>query len=157
MQSLAKINHVVVNVGVGKRRDDSNFLAAVKEDLGLITGQSPQERRSRQSIAGFKMREGNLVGYRVTLRGKRRDDFVKRFVGATLPRVRDFRGISESSLDSQGNLNVGIKEQLAFPEILPEKTDYVFPMQVTFVSTVSDREQAKELFKSLNFPYGTTS
>ena len=119
VHATPRLSHVVVHAGVGKNRDNKELLAAVQRDLKLITGQAPGERRARQAIAGFNVRQGNIVGYQVTLRGKRRDDFTQRFVQSTLPRVRDFRGIKVSSLDQKGNLNVGVKEQLAFPEIHP--------------------------------------
>src|SRR6185295_4649340 len=99
---------VVVNVGVGKQRDNKAFIAAVMRDVAAITGQKPQERAARIAVSGFNVREGNLVGYRVTLRGKRMKDFVNRFVNVTLPRVRDFRGLPATSFDRQGNLSVGI-------------------------------------------------
>jgi len=127
-------------------------LESVQRDLALVTGQVPQVRRARLAIAGFNVRQNNIVGYRVTLRGKRANDFTKRFVSVTLPRVRDFRGISLGSLDGQGNLSVGIVEQLAFPEILPEKTDIVFGIEVTFSTSAKTKQDAEVLFRALGFP-----
>lgn len=147
-----RIVQVVVNVGVGKQRDDKNFMEAVRRDLALITGQHPQERRARKAIAGFNVRENNIVAYRVTLRGKRMHDFVQRFVHITLPRVRDFRGLSLTSLDGRGNLNVGLREHLPFPEIHPEKTDAIFGVQVTFVTTATTNEEGEALFREYGFP-----
>ena len=149
---VPRIAKATVTVGVGKNRDSKPYLESVQRDLALITGQAPQERRARKAIAGFNVRQNNIVGYRVTLRGKRADDFVRRFVSTTLPRVRDFRGISLSSIDQQGNLSVGLPEQLAFPEIHPENTDIVFGVETTFTTTAGDERQAEVLFGELGFP-----
>ncbi|PIT97955.1 MAG: 50S ribosomal protein L5 [Candidatus Andersenbacteria bacterium CG10_big_fil_rev_8_21_14_0_10_54_11] len=151
--AVPRITHVVLNVGVGKRRDDKGFMAAVRSDLRAISGQEPHERRARKAVAGFAVRAGNVVGLRVTLRGKRADDFVRRFVGVTLPRVRDFRGLTVSSLDGRGNLSVGVAEQLAFPEINPDKTDSVFGVQVTFATTARSDAEGAVLFRALGFPF----
>lgn len=148
----ARVLKVVVNAGVGKNRDDQTFIEAVKNDLKTITGQYPQERLARQAIAGFNVRQNNLVGLRVTLRGRRRDDFIKRFVNLTLPRVRDFRGVPVKVLDGHGNLSIGIVEQLAFPEINSEKTDIIFGLQVTFMTSAATNTQALALFRQLGFP-----
>ena len=150
--AVPRVLYVVVNVGVGKHQDDKAFLEAVQRDLRAITGQAPHERRARRAVSQFNVRRGSLVGYRVTLRGKRRDDFVSRFIHVTLPRVRDFRGLNPASLDGHGNLNVGLSEQLAFPETHPEKTDVVFGVQVTFVTTAQTDEEGVALFKALGFP-----
>lgn len=152
VHAAPRVTRVVVNVGVGKQRDNAAWLEAVRRDLAQLAGQAPQERRARKSVSGFNVREGNLVGLRVTLRGKRRDDFIRRFVNVTLPRVRDFRGISLKSFDGHGNLNVGLTEHLAFPEIQPEKTDVIFGVQVTFVTSAATNEEAIELFRELGFP-----
>lgn len=150
--ALPRITHVVVNTGVGKQRDDKSFIEAVKKDLAKITGQQPHERKARKAVAGFNVREGNLVGFRVTLRGKRKEDFIKRFVNVTLPRIRDFRGVKVKSFDGNGNLSFGLEEHLAFPEINPEKTDVVFGAQVTFVTTAKNDEEGKALFNKYGFP-----
>ncbi|MEX1997216.1 MAG: 50S ribosomal protein L5 [Candidatus Andersenbacteria bacterium] len=152
IHAVPRIVRVVVNVGVGKQRDNSALLKAVQHDLAAITGQKPHERRARKAVSGFNVRQGNLVGYRVTLRGRRMEDFVRRFVDITLPRVRDFRGIPLKSLDGQGNLSVGVAEQLPFPEIQPEKTDVIFGLQVTFVTTAVTDEIGEQLFRVLGFP-----
>lgn len=152
VHAVPGITKVVVNVGVGKHRDDKNYLEAVEKDIATITGQKPQVRRARQAVAGFKVRQGNLVGYRVTLRGKRMEDFVQRFVNVTLPRVRDFRGIPTKNLDQQGNLSVGLREQLAFPEIQAEHTDVIFGVEATFVTSTHSRKQAEALFAAIGFP-----
>jgi len=149
---VPQITAVVLNVGVGKSRDSKQHLEAVRRDLALISGQHPHERLARKAIAGFNVREGNIVAYRVTLHGRRMEDFVKRFVHVTLPRVRDFRGLSPRSIDNGGNLNVGMKEQLPFPEIKAEETDVIFGVQVTFVTSATNRDEAEVLFRTLGFP-----
>lgn len=150
-----RIVKVIVNAGIGKNRDNKAYVEAVIEDIKKITGQQPQTRTARKAVAGFNVRQGNLVGLRVNLRGKRRDDFVQRFVHIALPRVRDFRGVQLSALDGHGNLNIGIEEQLAFPEINAEKTDIIFGLQVTFVTSAANDKEAEELFRSLGFPLVT--
>ncbi len=150
--AVPRITAVVLNVGVGKSRDSKQHLEAVRRDMALISGQHPHERLARKAIAGFNVRQGNIVAYRVTLHGKRMEDFVKRFVHVTLPRVRDFRGLSPRSIDNGGNLNVGLKEQLPFPEIHPEETDIIFGIQVTFVTSAKNKEEAEILFRTLGFP-----
>lgn len=147
-----RIERVVVNAGVGKQRDNKPLMEAVKTDLAKITGQLPHERRTKKAIAGFGVRVGNLAGYRVTLRGKRRDDFVQRLVKVVLPRVRDFRGIKPSAMDGRGNLNIGIDEHLAFPEIDPDKTDATFGLQVNIVTSAQNKDEGRFLFKELGFP-----
>lgn len=152
VHAAPRITQVVVHVGVGKHRDDRAYLEAVREDLKAITGQAPHECRAKKAVSGFNVRQGNLVGLRVTLRGQRMKDFVRRLVQATLPRVRDFRGIPMSNFDGHGNLNVGLTEQLAFPEIHSEKTDVVFGAQVTLVTSATDDEGGVALMRSLGFP-----
>jgi large subunit ribosomal protein L5 len=150
--TLPKITRVIVSSGVGRQRDDKSFIEAVKKDLARITGQQPHERMAKKAVAGFNVREGNLVGFRVTLRGKRMEDFVDRFVNITLPRIRDFRGVKLSSFDGKGNLSFGLSEHLPFPEIDSEKTDVVFGVQVTFVTSADNDEHGKALLKNHGFP-----
>lgn len=148
-----RITKVVLNVGVGKNRDDKKHIAQVLHDLAAITGQRPRERRARIAVAGFNVREGNVVGYSVTLRGKRMQDFVSKFIHVTLPRVRDFQGIRSASMDSSGNVSVGLPEQLAFPEIHPDKTDIIFGVEVTLVTSTEDRKAARRMLMGLGFPF----
>jgi large subunit ribosomal protein L5 len=152
VHQVPRITAVMVTVGVGKQRDNANVIRAVANDVAAITGQRPQERMARQAVAGFNVRQGNLVGYRVTLRGKRAEDFTERFVKVTLPRVRDFRGIPLRSLDGKGNLSVGLSEQLSFPEIHPDKVDVIFGVQATFVTSAKDNAEGEALFRALGFP-----
>lgn len=152
MLAVPGIKAVVVSVGVGKNRDDKQFLEAVQRDFAAITGQAPQVRRARKAVAGFAVREGNIVAYRATLRGSRMEDFVRRFIGVTLPRVRDFRGVPASSFDGHGNLSVGLREQLPFPEIEAEQTDVLFGVEVTFITLAKTDEEAQALFDEIGFP-----
>ncbi|MEX0649918.1 MAG: 50S ribosomal protein L5 [Candidatus Andersenbacteria bacterium] len=153
VHAVPAITKVVVSVGVGKNRDNKQYIEAVERDVAAITGQKPHQRLARKAIAGFNVREGNLVGYRVTLRGKRMEDFIQRFVNITLPRVRDFRGLKSSGIDRQGNLSVGLREHLAFPEIHTEKTDVIFGVEVTFVTSATTEAEGRELFVALGFPF----
>lgn len=149
---VPKIIKVVVNTGVGKFLKDSGQVSDIEESIRVITGQKPLRTQSKKSVAGFKIREGLEVGMKVTLRGKRMWDFIERLVGASVPRIRDFRGVKESSVDNGGNLNLGIKEHLIFPEIAPEKVKNVFGFQVTIVTNARNREEGLELFRILGFP-----
>lgn len=150
------IEKVVVNCGVGRRSQEPQFeekvLPEVMRDLAALTGQQPQIRGAKKSIAGFKLRMGQTAGLRVTLRGKRAADFVARLVNIVLPRVRDFRGISLMSVDRDGNLTLGIREHIVFPEISPEHTKVNFGLEVTVVPTLRNRTKALELYKQLRIP-----
>lgn len=150
--ALPKIDKILVGVGVGNLRDNAKHIEAVKKDLAAITGQAPAERRAKKSVAGFNMREGNLVGFQVTLRGKRAEDFLTRLIHVTLPRVRDFRGIAKSGFDRHGNLSLGLKEHLAFPEIHSDQTDVVFGVRVTIATTAKTDAEGEALLRSLKFP-----
>lgn len=150
--ALPRIDKILVGVGVGKNRDNAKHIEAVKKDLAAITGQAPAERRAKKSVAGFNMREGNLVGFQVTLRGKRAEDFLTRLIHVTLPRVRDFRGVAKSGFDRHGNLSLGLKEHLAFPEIHSDQTDVVFGVRVTIATTAKTDAEGEALLRSLKFP-----
>ena len=152
---VPRIEKVVVNIGIGKFLNDSAKVADIFKALETITGQVPLKTKSRQSIAGFKIREGLEVGMKVTLRGRRMWDFIERTVGAALPRVKDFHGLKLSSVDADGNLNIGIKEHLIFPEILPEQVKNIFPFQITITTSAKNREKGLALFKALKFPFET--
>ena len=155
IHAVPRVTKVVVSVGVGKNRDNKQHIEAVQKDLAAITGQKPRARSARASVAGFNVREGNLVGYTVTLRGKRMEDFLTRFVDITLPRVRDFRGLSLKVLDGNGNASIGLTEHLAFPEIHADKTDVIFGVGITFVTTAKNNETAEQMFRALGFPFRT--
>lgn len=149
---VPKIVKVVVNSGTGKLSKDANQVTEVTEAIKHITGQKPLATKAKKSIAGFKLRQGSEVGVKVTLRGTRMWNFLEKLVGAALPRVRDFRGIKESSVDKNGNLNIGVKEQLIFPEISPEQVKTIFSLEINVVTNAKDREKGMALFRLLGFP-----
>lgn len=149
---VPQIKKVVVNVGIGKFIKDGNQVKDIEESMRAITGQKPLLTKSKKSIAGFKIREGLEVGMKATIRGKRMWDFIERLVSAAIPRIRDFQGIKESSVDESGNLNIGIKEHLIFPEIAPEYVKNIFSLQVTVVTDAESREKGIALFRKLGFP-----
>lgn len=149
---VPKITKVVVNTGIGKFIKDSAAIEEILKGLTSITGQKAVMVKTRKSIAGFKTRAGLEVGIRVTLRGARMWDFLEKLVGTALPRVRDFRGIKISSIDNGGNLNIGIKEHMIFPEIVPEQVRNVFSLQVNISTTAENKEKGIALFRNLGFP-----
>jgi len=153
------LEKIVIATGVGQQRlssqFDSSFLPEVTKELALITGQKPTQCLAKQSIAGFKLRAGNLVGLKVTLRGKRMQDFLYRMVNVALPRVRDFRGINPKQIDGEGNLTIGVRDHSVFPEIIPEDSKHDFGFQVTLVSNASDPGEALEFFKEIGIPLMT--
>ncbi|MFZ5982202.1 MAG: 50S ribosomal protein L5 [Patescibacteria group bacterium] len=149
---VPRIEKVVVNVGIGKFLKDQSQVDEIEEAISSITGQKPVFAKARVSIAGFKVREGMNVGIRVTLRGTRMWSFLDKLVNVALPRIRDFRGIKKSGVDQGGNLNIGIKEHLVFPEIIPEKVRNIFSLQVTVVSSAKNREQGEKLYRLMGFP-----
>ena len=147
------IEKIVVNMGVGEAVVNSRALDGAMEDLAKITGQKPQLRRARKSIAGFKIREGMPVGARVTLRNERMWEFLDRFISVALPRVRDFRGISPRSFDGRGNYAVGLREQTIFPEISYDAIDATRGLDVAVVTTTESDEEARELLRMLGMPF----
>lgn len=149
--AVPRIEKVVVNCGVGRLREKDQQ-EEVNKYLSLITGQKPSPRPARSSIASFKTRQGQVVGYKVTLRGKRMYDFLTRLVMAALPRTRDFRGLKGSAIHEGGALTIGIKEHIVFPETIGEDTRTPFGMEVTVVSNAQTRAEAEELFRLLGFP-----
>lgn len=151
--AVPKIAKVVVNVGVGKTLKDPKMLEAIIDDVRRITGQSPVKTIAKKSIAGFKIREGQVVGLMATIRGPRMYDFLEKLVRIALPRVRDFRGLDPKKFDHHGNYNIGVKEQIVFPETTREHLDYTFGLEVNIQTTTNDDKQALELLKSLGFPF----
>lgn len=150
--ALPRIDRVVVNVGVGKYLKEENRLSEIRESLQMITGQKVVPTKAKQAIAGFKTRAGLEVGMRVTLRGRRMWQFLDRLIHVALPRVRDFQGITRSSVDSYGNLNIGIKEHMVFPEIIPEKVQTLFSFQITLVTTAQNKQAGEKLFELIGLP-----
>jgi large subunit ribosomal protein L5 len=153
---IPKLEKIVVNMGVGEAAQDSRRLDGAMEDLARITGQKPQLRRARKSIAGFKIRDGMPVGARVTLRGERMWEFLDRLITIALPRVRDFRGISPRSFDGRGNFALGLREQTMFPEISYDSIDTTRGLDVAVVTTAETDEEARELLRMLGMPFRTS-
>ncbi len=154
VMSTPQLEKVVVNCGVGKIRDEKQ-LAEVVKYLTAITGQKPSPRPAKKAIASFKTRLGMIIGYRITLRGRRMYDFVSRLIDLALPRTRDFQGIDPKSFDSKGNLTIGIKEHIVFPEMIGEDYKFLFGFEVTVVTTAKKREEGVELLKLIGFPIKT--
>lgn len=153
VMQIPKLEKIVVNVACGEARDNPKMLDAIVSDLKQITGQKPVLCKAKKSVANFKLREGMTIGAKVTLRGKRMYEFLDRFFNIALPRVRDFRGINPDSFDGRGNYNVGVKEQLIFPEIDYDKIDKVRGMDITLVTTAKNDEEARELLSLLGAPF----
>lgn len=149
---VPRVKKAVVNVGIGKFTKDKNQVDEIKESIRLITGQAPLLTKAKKSISGFKVRQGMEVGMKVTLRGTRMWNFIERLVTAAIPRIKDFQGLSASNVDDKGNLNIGLKEHMIFPEIVPEQVKNIFGFQITIVTTAENKEQGLELFKALGFP-----
>lgn len=153
VMQIPKFEKIVINVGAGEARDNSKAIDAIMRDLAAITGQKPVVCRARKSVANFKLREGMPIGVKVTLRGDRMYEFMDRFFNAALPRVRDFRGINPNAFDGRGNYNMGLKEQLIFPEIEYDKIDKVRGMDICFVTTAKTDEEARELLTLMGAPF----
>ncbi len=153
VMQIPKLDKVVVNVGAGEAKDNAKAIDAIMNDLSLITGQRPVVCRAKKSVANFKLREGMPIGVKVTLRGERMWDFVDKLFNIAFPRVRDFRGINPNSFDGKGNYSTGIKEQLIFPEIEYDKIDKVRGMDINFITTAQNDEEAKELLSLLGAPF----
>lgn len=147
-----RITKVVVNTGFNPSDKDEKFQKEVAHDLASITGQKPKPCQAKKSEAGFKIREGMIIGLTVTLRKQLMYDFLDRLVNIALPRSRDFRGLSERNIDQKGNLNIGIKEHIVFPEISAESAKSIFGLEIAVVTTAETHEQGKEMFKLLGFP-----
>ena len=153
VMQIPKIEKVVVNVGCSEAKDNSKFIDSVISDIEQITGQHPIVCKAKKSVANFKLREGQPIGVKVTLRGERMYEFIERLFEVALPRVRDFHGINGNSFDGRGNYSFGIKEQLIFPEIEYDKIDALRGMDISFVTTAKTDEEAKALLKALGAPF----
>jgi large subunit ribosomal protein L5 len=151
--AIPKITKVVINAGVGKTLKDAKLLDAIIDDLRKITGQAPVKTIAKKSIAGFKIRENQVVGVMVTLRGERMYDFLEKLIGTALPRVRDFKGLNPKSFDGKGNYSIGLREQAVFPETSREHLDHNFGFEVNIQTTATDDKQARALLESLGFPF----
>ena len=151
--SLPRLQKIVVNMGVGKALQDKNRMEQSAEQLAQITGQRPQITKARVAVSGFRLREGNEIGCRVTLRGARMFEFLDRLISIALPRIRDFRGVNPRSFDGHGNYSLGLSEQSVFPEIDPDKVTFVQGMDVTFVTSTKSDDEARELLRSFGMPF----
>lgn len=153
---IKKLDKIVINSGVGRFSSQPNFeekvLPELMKELATITGQKPSSRRAKQSIAGFKIRQGNIVGLKVTLRGKRMMEFLNKLNSIVLPRLRDFHGLDLKTVDAGGNLSIGLRDQFVFPEILPENSKVNFGLQITVVPRIKRREEVIELYRELGIP-----
>jgi large subunit ribosomal protein L5 len=151
--ALPKLEKIVLNIGLGQGLKDKEYLETVKSTLIRITGQKPVETVARKSISNFKIREGMVIGAKVTLRGRRMWDFLEKLIKISLPRVRDFRGISENGFDARGNYTLGFKENLAFPEIKQEEIERIHGLELTIVNTANNKEEARLLLGELGLPF----
>lgn len=155
--AVPKLEKVVVNVGIGQSLKDAKFKENVENTLSRITGQKSVERKAKKAIASFKIKKGQVIGLMVTLRGKRMYDFVDKLINIALPRTRDFRGLNPKSLDGHGNLTIGFKEHIAFPEIKADEVERLHGLEVVVVTSAKDDEKGLELLKLLGFPFKVKS
>ncbi len=153
VMEAGKVDRVVINIGVGEAIQNSKALDGAVNDLSTISGQKPVITRAKKSIAGFKLREGMPIGCKVTLRGERMYEFLDRLINLSLPRVRDFRGVSPQAFDGRGNYSLGIKEQTIFPEIDYDKIDKIRGLEVVIVTTAKTDEEGRELLRGLGMPF----
>ncbi|BDG17139.1 50S ribosomal protein L5 [Thermus brockianus] len=150
---VPRLVKVVVNQGLGEAKEDARILEKASKELSLITGQKPAVTRAKKSISNFKLRKGMPIGLRVTLRGDRMWIFLEKLLNVALPRIRDFRGVSPTSFDGRGNYNLGLKEQLIFPEVTYDMVDALRGMDIAVVTTAKTDEEAKALLELLGFPF----
>ena len=153
VMEIPKLSKIVINMGLGDCKDNSKGLEVAVAELATISGQKPLVTKARKSIANFKLREGMNVGAKVTLRGSRMEEFMDKLVSIALPRVRDFRGVSDKSFDGRGNYALGVREQLIFPEIEYDKVEKIRGMEMIFVTTAKTDEECKELLRLLGMPF----
>ena len=153
VMQVPKLEKIVINMGVGEAKENAKVLESAVSDMETITGQKAVITKAKHSIANFKIREGQSIGCKTTLRGDKMYEFLDRLVNLALPRVRDFRGVSANSFDGRGNYALGIKEQIIFPEIEYDKVDKVRGMDVIFVTTAKTDEEARELLRLFNMPF----
>ena len=151
--SLPRLHKIVVNMGVGKALQEKNRLELAAEQLGQITGQKAQITKAKVAVSGFRLREGNEIGCRVTLRGRKMYEFLDRLINLALPRIRDFRGVNPKSFDGNGNYNMGLSEQMVFPEIHPDKVNFTQGMDITFCTSTRSDDEARELLKAFGMPF----
>jgi len=153
IMEVPRVSKVVVNIGMGSEMENAKAIEAAASDLGLITGQKPILTKAKRSIAAFKLREGRIIGTKVTLRGERMWSFLDRLMNVALPRVRDFRGVSPDSFDGRGNYTLGLRDQLVFPEIEYDKIDQLRGMEITIVTTAKNDDQGRMLVQLFGMPF----
>ena len=153
VMAVPKIDKIVLNMGVGDATQNSKLLDEAVEELGLIAGQKPLITKAKKSIAGFRLREGMSIGAKVTLRGTRMYDFLDKLINVSLPRVRDFHGVSNKSFDGHGNYTLGVREQLIFPEIDYDKVNHVRGLDLVIVTTTNSDEEGHELLAQMGMPF----
>ena len=153
VMQVPRLEKIVINTGLGDIKDNQKSMQITENELKMITGQKPIYRKATKSVANFKLREGMNVALKVTLRGKRMYDFYDKLVSIALPRVRDFRGVSDKSFDGRGNYSMGLKEQLIFPEITYDQVEKIRGMDVCIVTTAKTDEEARELLRALGMPF----
>ena len=151
--SLPRLQKIVVNMGVGKALQDKNRMEQAADQLSQITGQRALVTKAKRAVSGFRLREGNEIGCKVTLRGQRMYEFLDRLISIALPRIRDFRGVNPKSFDGHGNYSMGLAEQMVFPEIDPDKVTFTQGMDITFVTSTTNDDEARELLRSFGMPF----
>ena len=157
VNEIPRLDKIVINMGVGEAKENSKVLDSAVRDLEIITGQHAVTTKAKKSVANFKIREGQAIGCKVTLRGERMYEFADRLINLALPRVRDFRGVNPNAFDGRGNYALGLKEQIIFPEIEFDKVDKVRGMDIIFVTTAKTDEEARELLRLFNMPFAKES
>lgn len=153
IMAAPKLEKIVINVGLGEAKDNQKLLDSVVEEISLITGQRPVVTRAKKSVSNFRLREGMPIGVKATLRGQLMWEFLYKLINITLPRIRDFRGVSPKSFDGRGNYNLGIREQIVFPEINIDKIEKVHGLEITIVTSAETDEEAYELLKLMGMPF----
>jgi len=152
-EKYKRIIKVVVSTGLGSRKDDKEKMKGLEKSLSLITGQKPKVNQAKKSIATFKLRQGMPIGYSITLRGARMYDFLEKFINIAIPRMRDFRGLSPDLIDEAGNMTIGLREHIIFPEVSKEDIKSAFGLGVTIVTNAKTKEEAFEILRSSGFPF----
>ncbi len=155
--AIPRLEKIVINMGVGRATQDKALLEAAVDSLAKISGQKPLVTKAKVSVAGFRLREGNEIGCKVTLRGKRMYEFLDRLITIALPRIRDFRGVNPNSFDGHGNYTLGLAEQVVFPEIDADKLQHTQGMDITIVTTTTNDDQARELLRAFGMPFRAAS
>jgi len=149
---VPKVTKVIINTGIGRFLKENSLVDAIEKDITAIAGQKAVRTKAKKSLAAFKIREGMDVGVKVTLRGDKMYDFIDRLISISFPRTRDFKGLDPKNIDTNGNLNLGLKEHIVFPEINPENARGIFGLQITVTTTAKEKDSAEKLFRSMGFP-----